>query len=82
MPVVRYVSVTNYRGRAVGESHPRAVLTDEQVEDMRAMSERLGLSDRSIARHFNVPRRTVRSILSYDNRPHSAPRVIKYVRPI
>lgn len=68
-------------GRYVGESHPKAVLTDEQVEEMRDMYERLELSERFICRHFNVPRRTVRCILSYQSRSQVVTRVIKYVRP-
>ena len=80
MAVIQYRQA-NDSGRYVGESHPKAKLSDADVEQMRDMHERLGLSTRLIARTFNVSRRTVRCILSYENRSQVATRVIKYVRP-
>lgn len=80
MAVIGYRSL-NDKDRYIGESHPNAKLTDEDVEFLRDMHERLGLSIRFISRATGVPRRTVRCILNYQSRAQVASRVIKYVRP-
>jgi len=80
MPVVVYRSL-NANGRYIGESHPKAKLSNADVDRMRELSEIDGLSERCISRVMGVPRRTVRDILSYDSRAQTPARVIRYVRP-
>jgi hypothetical protein len=58
----------NKSGRRVGESHPRAVLSDSQVDLMREMHEELGIGYRRLAAKFSVSKRTVRDICAYKRR--------------
>lgn len=58
----------NESGRRVGESHPRAVLTDSQVDMMRELHEELGMGYRRLAAMFKVSKRTVRDICAYKRR--------------
>lgn len=48
-----------------GEKHPKAVLTDHEVELMRVLHERDGIGYRRLVRIFLVPKRTVRNICNY-----------------
>lgn len=80
MAIVQYRAM-NENNRYVGESHPKARLTDHEVNCMRDMHERLGLNDRRISELMDVPRRTVRCILKYEVRAQTTTRVVKYVRP-
>lgn len=63
-PVKKYV-VVNERGRRIGESHPRARLTDHEIDLIRELAEdetdpitgkliRKGLSYREIAAKFDM----------------------------
>jgi DNA invertase Pin-like site-specific DNA recombinase len=58
----------NELGRWIGSSHPKAKLTDAQVDDIRSRREDQGQSTAYIARALGVPRRTVRDILNYSRR--------------
>ena len=58
----------NERGSRIGEGHPRAKLTNRDVERMRFFHEAGGWSVPQICRVFNVPRWTVRDILDYKTR--------------
>lgn len=80
MPTIQYRSM-NENGRYIGESHPKAKLSNADVDRMREMHEDANVSERCIARRFGVSRRTVRDILSYKNRAQTITRVVKYVRP-
>lgn len=55
-------------GRRVGEDHPRAWLTDQQVREMRDLRERCGWTVPAIAAHFRAAFTTTRAILLYTRR--------------
>ena len=57
----------NAEGRRVGESHPKAELTDRDVELMRELRDE-GRSYRWLAKTFEIPKRTVRDIVNYRRR--------------
>lgn len=71
MAAVKHVAV-NERGRRIGESHPRAKLTDHEVDLIRELHEgekgpdgkvtRLGY--KRIAAKFEISKRAVRDIIS------------------
>ena len=54
-------------GRRVGEDHPRATLTDHEVELIRQLAEE-GMSHRMIAEKFEISRGTVGDIVSFRRR--------------
>lgn len=58
----------NDRRYRIGESHHRAKLTDEQVDEMRELHEEQGIGYRTLAKQFNVSKRTVRDIVQYKTR--------------
>lgn len=58
----------NERRYRIGESHHRAKLTDEQVDQMRELHEEQGIGYRTLAKQFNVSKRTVRDIVQYKTR--------------
>ena len=55
-------------GNRVGEDHPRAKLTDHEVELIRQLHEEGGLSLREIAEKFEVTKGTVHDIVNYRRR--------------
>lgn len=67
----RMVGVSDY-GVPVGEDHPRAKLTDVEVNKIRDLFEHYGFSYNDIAAMFNVPKSTVSSICRYERRATSA----------
>lgn len=56
------------RGRRAGESHPRARLTDHEIELMRTMHEELGMGYRRLARIFECGRSYVQKVCRYTRR--------------
>lgn len=76
MATIRYRHM-NENDRYVGESHPKAKLSDDDVRRMRIMHETFGLSDRWLSKIWNTPRRTVRDILSYKVRSEIATKSVK-----
>jgi hypothetical protein len=64
----------NEAGLRVGEDHPRAKLTDEEVERMRAMHEQEHIGYRRLAKMFELSKRTVAKICRYEMRNQSAAR--------
>ena len=56
------------KGYRVGESHPKAKLSDAQVEQIRSLYEEGFVSYRTLAKWFGVPRTTVSSICNYTRR--------------
>lgn len=63
------VAARSKRGNLVGQHHPRARLTDHDVDLIRALHEgEDGLGYRVIARKFEVSVRTVRDICHYQRR--------------
>jgi DNA invertase Pin-like site-specific DNA recombinase len=58
----------NERRYRIGESHHRAKLTDAQVDEMRELHEEHSVGYRTLAKRFNVSKRTVRDIVQYKTR--------------
>ena len=56
------------RGNRVGEDHPRAKLTDHEVDLIRELHEGGGLSMREIAEKFDIAKSTVCDIVNYNKR--------------
>lgn len=52
----------------IGESHPRAKISNADVERMRFFFEAGGWSIPQLCRVFNLPRWTVRDIVEYRSR--------------
>ena len=66
-------------GRIIGESHPRAKLSDAMVETLRDLNEE-GIGYRRLAKMFNLPRSTVACICQYTRRnAYSTRRVVSIV---
>jgi len=55
-------------GVPVGQYHPRAKLTDEQVRELLNLRRRLGHGYATLARMFNISRSQVRNIIKGRNR--------------
>ena len=63
----KIVGIDEY-GNRVGEDHPRAQLTDHEVELIRQLHEEGGLSMREIAEKFEVAKSTIVAIVNYKRR--------------
>lgn len=59
-------------GRRVGESHPKAILTDNDVEMIRALHEEHGLTCLEIAEKFETSKHTIKEICMYRTRNRQA----------
>lgn len=55
-------------GNRVGEDHPKAKLTDHEVELIRELYEGGGLSMREIAEKFEVAKSTIVAIVNFNRR--------------
>lgn len=64
------IVAVNERGRRIGESHPRAKLTDHEVDLVRELAEQ-GLPYAEIAAKFEVHRQTVKRIVRCERRGQS-----------
>jgi len=62
----------NEKGSRVGEDHPRATLTDHDVELMRQMHEEEGIGYKRLAKMFDTSVAQVRNICLYRQRAQSA----------
>jgi hypothetical protein len=51
-----------------GQFHPRAVLTDQQVERIRYLHEEIGLGYRKLSKLFEVSRTQIARICRYEQR--------------
>lgn len=58
----------NENGRRIGQDHPRANLSDEQVNRIRDLREDHDLSYDQLAAMFQVPKATIQSICQYRTR--------------
>lgn len=58
----------NHTGHRMGEHHPKAKLTDQQVREMRLLRKR-GWKYLALSIEFNCPESTVRDICTYRTRP-------------
>lgn len=62
-----YVAVDE-NGLRIGESHPNAKLTDQQVDQIRDLHEGKKTSYADLAVMFNVPKITIAKICTYERR--------------
>lgn len=58
----------NHTNHRVGEWHPRARLTDQQVSEMRAIRHETGASYQALASRFSCGVSTARDIVTYRTR--------------
>jgi hypothetical protein len=58
----------NENGKRIGDGHPRAVLSDAQVDRIRDLHEDHNLSYQQLAEMFSVPKTTIASICQYARR--------------
>lgn len=56
------------KGRRIGEDHPNAILTDGEVELVRQLRERDGLTYDAIAAKFEISKSSVAKICQYNRR--------------
>ncbi len=54
-----------------GENHPRAKLTDAEVETIRSLHDQ-GMSYRELAKKFEISKSTAESICLFRRRPYMA----------
>lgn len=71
--MARKVVAIGEKNRRIGEDHPKAKLTNRQVDEVFAMRDR-GLSYARIAMRFNVSKACIRDILVYRTRSQWAVR--------
>lgn len=65
--IIRYVA-TNDRGMRIGQYHPNAKLTDQEVEQIRDLHEFAGWGYRKIAQAYGVEKACVAKICRYEQR--------------
>lgn len=58
----------NQEGRIIGEAHHRAKISDRLVDKLRDLNLHWGLGWRTLAKQFDLPPSTVKSILSFRRR--------------
>lgn len=75
MRIIRLVCVSD-RGQRVGESFPKAKLTNDDAKMIRVLHFDHGMTDRRLAEKYEVSRRCIRDILS----GRSYPEVYKVVK--
>lgn len=61
----RRVRLINSDGRIIGQDHPRATLSDHDVDLIRELHEEHGVTSTMLARKFDVSAFWVRQIVSY-----------------
>lgn len=71
--------LVNGIGRRIGESHHRALLTDEDIDRIRELHEQHGWGYRRLAVKFDISRSHVRYICLYRMRAQT-PESVKTVR--
>lgn len=68
-PTSRKVFVAiDENGLRIGETHPNAKLTDEQVDQIRDLHEQEGLTYDALAIRFSTPKITIAKICTYQRR--------------
>lgn len=65
-------------GKRCGETHPRAILSDHDIDLIRALREEYGLTYEAIAEKFEIGKSTVADICKYRRRV-SRPETWKHV---
>jgi len=73
---MRIIIALSERGRVIGESHPNAKLSNNEVESMRDDHEYNGLSTAQVANKYGQPFGTTKKILFYQSRAATAARFI------
>jgi DNA invertase Pin-like site-specific DNA recombinase len=68
--IIKYVA-TNDRGIRVGETHHRAKLTDNEVEQIRDLYEFGGMTYSEIAKNYGVTKSEIAQICRYERRVQS-----------
>lgn len=58
-----------WTGHRIGESHPRAKLSDHDVRLIRELHEQHGLGYKRLGEKFEAPRSTIADICCYRTRP-------------
>lgn len=61
----------NERGLRIGEDHPRADLTDAEVETIRTLHEGEGMSYSQLAEKFDQSKGAIAKICRYERRAQS-----------
>lgn len=64
----RLAIAVNEIGRRIGESHPRAKLTDRDIDLIRELHEEHGMGYKTIARKFETCHMTIAKICRYEIR--------------
>ena len=64
----RVVVAVGETGERIGEDHPKAELTNEQVDRMRDLREDFGMTYTQLAAMYNVTKRSVAAICQYKRR--------------
>lgn len=61
----------NHTGHRVGQTHPKAKLTDQQIAEIRTLHRPYirGLGYRALAKRYGVGESTIRDICTYRTRP-------------
>lgn len=59
------VAAYNENGRRVGQSHPKAKLSDEQIDKIREDHEERGMTAGQLAIKYGSTKKTIEPILSY-----------------
>ncbi len=67
----------NERGKQIGEDHPNAKLTDRDIDLIRHLHEKDGLSYATLAEKFEVNKSAIAKICRYERRAQSASRFKK-----
>lgn len=65
---MKKVVAVNENGARIGEDHPRAKLTDEQVDRIRDLREDYEMTYDQLAAMYSVPKTTIASICQYARR--------------
>jgi len=56
------------KNRRIGDDHPKAKLTDEEIEEIRSLYDDEMYGYTALARKFNVPKSTIAMICRYERR--------------
>jgi hypothetical protein len=74
-----FTVAVNDIGRAIGQDHPMASLTDREVELMRTMHEK-GCGPTELAKAFGITKRYCIKVLQYEVRNHTTAGHRKWVK--
>ena len=72
----------NERGRPVGEDHSNSKLTDGEVEQIRKLREKCGMTYEQIAKIFEVSKGSIAKICLYERRAQYPVRHKKVIKEL